>query len=120
MITNKQTSDLEVCYGVMGGFMQPQGHIQTLFNMKHFGMHPQSALDALRVCIEADKEDVYIEDGIPAETVEALRALGHKVTVRRGHDRGVFGRGQIIRMQKDGVRVAGSDPRGDGHAAPQI
>jgi hypothetical protein len=80
--------ELFISYGVMGGFMQPQGHIQVLLNMLR-GMAPQSALDAPRFCISAGSPDsevksqggqagdinseVYLEDGISTETIEALR-----------------------------------------------
>ena len=114
----------------MGGFMQPQGHVQVLLNMLVFGLDPQSALDAPRICIEATGptgesvaavDEVYIEEGIPMATIEALKSLGHNVFQLTGFDRGMFGRGQVIRRSvEDGVTVwsAGSDMRGDGHASP--
>lgn len=124
--------ELHTVYGVMGGFMQPQGHIQVLLNMEVFGMNPQQALDAPRFCIgtgmpDSDKgqamDSVYLEEGIEDEVVEGLRKLGHNVEVLHGYDRTMFGRGQVIRRHVDpttGIAVfsAGSDLRGDGCAIP--
>ncbi|KAJ3307769.1 hypothetical protein HDU76_004385 [Blyttiomyces sp. JEL0837] len=118
-------SKLYLCYGVMGGFMQPQGHVQVLLNMHHFKSNPQHALDLPRICISPEKDGtVYIEEGIKEEVVEGLKGLGHKVMVLRGYQRGMFGRGQIIEVKEvegEGptgrVLVGGSDPRADGCAA---
>ncbi|CAK3749833.1 related to lincomycin-condensing lmbA [Lecanosticta acicola] len=132
LTTNISDQSLHSVYGVMGGFMQPQGHVQVLLNQVVFGMTPQAALDAPRVCIGAGMpgEDgqvsdmvVNLEEGIGEEAVEGMRKLGHQVDVVTGADRGLFGRGQIIRWHVDavenrGVWSAGSDPRGDGHAVP--
>lgn len=111
--------------------MQPQGHVQVLLNMLTFGYNPQAALDAPRVCIGAGMPDpgdvmdrtVYLEEGIGEDTVQGLRELGHEVEVVRGWERGLFGRGQVIRchVEEGSERVvysAGSDPRGDGAAFP--
>ncbi|KAF2812068.1 acylase ACY 1 [Mytilinidion resinicola] len=131
LITNAKDQSLHSVYGVMGGFMQPQGHVQVLLNQLVFKLHPQAALDAPRVCIGAGMPDrdgrmtdrsVYLEEGIKESVVEELKGLGHDVKVVKGYQRGLFGRGQIIRLHvEDGVRVwsAGSDPRGDGAAVPQ-
>ncbi|KAJ5247604.1 hypothetical protein N7468_002587 [Penicillium chermesinum] len=128
LITNVSDGSLHSIYGVMGGYMQPQGHVQVLLNMLAFGYHPQAALDAPRVLIEkpiCEKRNrkIIIEEGISEEVVEGLRRLGHQVEVQAGWDRSVFGRGQIIRVHYDeGQRVysAGSDPRGDGMAFPLL
>jgi gamma-glutamyltranspeptidase / glutathione hydrolase len=128
MITNPADGSLHTVYGVMGGFMQPQGHVQVLLNMLAFGMTPQSALDAPRICIGAGTPEtgkvldrtVYLEEGISDEVVKGLTALGHEVEVLKNWNRGMFGRGQVIRVHvEDGTRVysGGSDPRGDGCAA---
>jgi len=64
---------------------------------------------------------VYLEEGIAEVVVKELRSKGHEVEVVKGHNRGLFGRGQIIRCHvEDGQHVysAGSDPRGDGAALP--
>jgi len=129
MITNPSDQSLHSVYGVMGGFMQPQGHVQVLLNMLTFKYNPQAALDAPRICIGAGMPDqgkvmdktVYLEEGIAEAVVKELRSKGHEVEVVKGHNRGLFGRGQIIRCHvEDGQHVysAGSDPRGDGAALP--
>ncbi|KAL4788204.1 nucleophile aminohydrolase [Aspergillus varians] len=131
MITNASDGSLHSVYGVMGGFMQPQGHVQVLLNMLAFNYHPQAALDAPRVCIAAGNPElgkkldrtVYVEEGISDEAVEGLRKLGHQVKVLKGWERGMFGRGQIIRCHHEEGRVvysAGSDLRGDGMAVPVV
>lgn len=130
LVTRHSDASLWATYGVMGGFMQPQGHVQVLCNMIHHGLSPQSALDAPRICVGAALPDgdghieakVYIEDGIPDSVVQELAALGHDVEVLTHFKRGMFGRGQVIRSHTDadGTRVlsGGSDPRGDGAALP--
>ncbi|CAF3203193.1 unnamed protein product [Rotaria sp. Silwood2] len=119
--------DLLACYGVMGGFMQPQGHLQVLMNMLHFNMNVQAALDAPRFCIgphvpngidEHVESEVFLEDGISEEVLEKLKSFGHHVKLVKGVDRSIFGRGQIIvKVPNDDNRLvwaAGSDPRSDG------
>ncbi|KAL9053712.1 MAG: hypothetical protein Q9162_004586 [Coniocarpon cinnabarinum] len=130
MVTYAETQELLACYGVMGGFMQPQGHVQTLLNMLVFGMDPQQALDAPRICVETPQKGssstatdvVYIEDEVTEEVIKSLREKGHNVQKVSGFARDKFGRGQIIRQSWDeGTRIwsAGSDLRGDGCAMPQ-
>ncbi|RMZ82275.1 hypothetical protein DV738_g1859, partial [Chaetothyriales sp. CBS 135597] len=93
--------ELHSVFGVMGGFMQPQGHLQVLLNMEVFNMNPQEALDAPRFCIAADApsndgfggQKVFLEEGIDDKVVQGLRDLGHNVELVTGwKDRGVFGR----------------------------
>ena len=127
--------ELHSIFGVMGGFMQPQGHMQVLLNMEVFGMNPQQALDAPRICIGAGMPDagdgdtggqtVYIEEGMAPEVISGLRNMGHTVEVLYGWQRFMFGRGQVIRRHYDGegdeaigVWSGGSDLRGDGCAMP--
>ncbi|TKA76674.1 hypothetical protein B0A55_02605 [Friedmanniomyces simplex] len=132
LVTNVSDGSLHSVYGVMGGFMQPQGHVQVLLNQLVFGLTPQAALDSPRVCIGAGMPEagdvfdrtVYLEEGMPEATVKGLKALGHQVEVVTGMARGLFGRGQVIRWSVDkvegkGVWSAGSDSRGDGAAVPQ-
>ena len=128
MITNPDDGTLHTVYGVMGGFMQPQGHVQVLLNMLAFKMNPQAALDAPRFCIGAGMPDagnvfgtVYLEEGISEDVATTLRDMDHDVEIVRGFERGLFGRGQVIRCHVEEGRVvysAGSDPRGDGAAMP--
>jgi gamma-glutamyltranspeptidase / glutathione hydrolase len=107
-------------FSVMGGFMQPQGHVQVMCNMLHFGMDPQTALDAPRFCIEDGTQSgmIGIEDGIPDSVLEELSSMGHRVKRVSGFSRSLFGRGQIIRQdRRNGVLWSGSDPRADGCAS---
>jgi gamma-glutamyltranspeptidase/glutathione hydrolase len=105
-------------FGVMGGFMQPQGHAQVVIGMLDDALNPQEALNRLRVCLEpaTAQGGVALEEGLPAATVAGLAAMGHTVTTVRGYERALFGRGQIIRREPDGVLWGGSDPRADGCA----
>ncbi|KAI9827327.1 MAG: hypothetical protein M1826_006432 [Phylliscum demangeonii] len=129
MITNPGDGSLHTVYGVMGGYMQPQGHVQVLLNMLAFKYNPQAALDAPRFCIGASLPDqgkvlsrtVFLEEGIDEDVANQLRQMGHEVEFLKGWARGNFGRGQVIRVHvEDGLTVysAGSDPRGDGAAVP--
>ncbi|KAI9038595.1 gamma-glutamyltransferase family protein [Aspergillus affinis] len=129
MITNISDGSLHSVYGVMGGFMQPQGHVQVLLNMLAFNYNPQAAMDSPRICIAAAPPElpqdrtVYVEEGISDEAVAGLQQLGHKVKVLKGWERGMFGRGQIIRCHYDDGKLvysAGSDLRGDGMAVPVV
>jgi gamma-glutamyltranspeptidase/glutathione hydrolase len=140
MITRKQADgnhELVASFGVMGGFMQPQGHLQVVMNLVHYLHNPQHTLDLPRICISPPEDDssdpfaytfedaskaiVYVEEGIADEEVEKLRAMGHVCKKLENYSRMMFGRGQIILAHKDkrtGKRVlcAGSDPRGDGQS----
>jgi gamma-glutamyltranspeptidase/glutathione hydrolase len=100
-------------FGVMGGFMQPQGHVQMLMNMIDFGMNPQEALDAPRFELidpYLGPKAVALEHG--ADVAAALSARGHQVVERTAMFG--FGGGQIIVVDEAGVRHGGSDPRKDG------
>ncbi|XP_013777162.1 uncharacterized protein LOC106461847 [Limulus polyphemus] len=135
MLTDINTNELLACYGVMGKFMQPQGHVQVLLNMLEFGMDPQKALDQARICIQPEgtsqkstMDYVLAEDGIPASTIQELKDMGHIISGpilgRQRRDFGVghiISRGQWWNPIKEGCRVknvlwAGTDPRCDGIA----
>ncbi len=97
-------------FGVMGGYMQPQGHIQVLMNSIDFNHNPQAALDAPRWRWNRGRK-VDLEHGVPENIAKALSRKGHEVNWALEPDG--FGRGQII--WKDGdVLVGGSEPRADG------
>jgi gamma-glutamyltranspeptidase/glutathione hydrolase len=108
---------LWLSFGVMGGFMQPQGHLQVVVNMVDYGLDPQAALDAPRFRVdERGGPRVAIETAVPLKTRQALAALGHEVQPETTFAPG-FGGGQVIAFDPDaGVLWGGSDPRKDGCA----
>jgi gamma-glutamyltranspeptidase/glutathione hydrolase len=111
--------DLYASFGVMGGFMQPQGHVQVLVALVDDGLDPQSALDRPRFCIAdgGSSGEVCLEEGMPLAEMPRLAEMGHPLSHVCGHQRAIFGRGQIIlRRASDGVLCGGSDPRADGCA----
>jgi len=125
MIT--KSGELFTSFGIMGGFMQPQAHLQALSNLVDSGQNPQQALDMPRFCLNVDTGggvgaddpggEVYLEKGYTFDDLAALQRKGHHVTPISGRQRAVFGGGQIIqRDPESGVLIAGSDPRKDGCA----
>ncbi len=102
-------------FGVMGGFMQPQGHLQVLMNLIDFNLNPQAALDAPRwQWIEGKK--IKVESNFPKHIADALARKGHEISMAL--DSGSFGRGQIIfKDNKSGVLRGGTEKRTDGHIA---
>lgn len=101
-------------FGVMGGFMQPQGHLQVTAGTVDHGLNAQAVLSAPRWRVE-DGLTVSVESTTPEAVVASLRARGHEVQFPE-MDIG-FGRGQIIWRKADGCYEAGSEPRADGHVA---
>ncbi|MFN2197588.1 MAG: gamma-glutamyltransferase family protein [Anaerolineales bacterium] len=119
MITHAADDALYASFGVMGGFMQPQGHVQVMLGLVNDKLDPQAALDQPRFCITNGEAggQVAIEAGIPFETTAQLAQMGHPVVPVSGQSRAVFGRGQVIvRDRENGVLWGGSDPRADGCA----
>lgn len=102
-------------FGVMGGYMQPQGHMQVVMNTVDFGLNPQASLDAPRwQWIEGKK--VEVEPHFPNHLAQALARKGHQIEVAL--DTGGFGRGQIIwRDPETGVLMGGTESRTDGSIA---
>ncbi len=114
--------ELYASFGIMGGFMQPQAHLQALSNLVDLGYNPQQALDMPRFCLDVDGGGgvgaadpgglVHLEPGFDAD---ALARRGHRVDTVRGRGRALFGGGQILlRDPESGVITAGSDGRKDG------
>ena len=113
-------------FGLMGGAMQPQGHVQIVMNLVDFGMNLQEAGDAPRIQHENDTEPtgqntamhdggvVQLESGFPYETIRALMDKGHHVEWALGP----YGGYQAIKRDPDsGVYFGASESRKDGHAA---
>jgi gamma-glutamyltranspeptidase/glutathione hydrolase len=100
-------------FGVMGGFMQPQGHLQMMVNTLLYGLNPQASLDAPRWQWEGGRT-VGVEHDTTVEIIEGLQARGHDVVAREPSAH--FGRGQIIWRLPGGGYLAGSDKRADGAA----
>lgn len=102
-------------FGVMGGYMQPQGHLQVVMNTIDYGLHPQAALDAPRWQWTSGKT-VHVEPSFPNAIAQALARRGHDIRVTL--DSGSFGRGQIIwRDPSTGVLCGGTESRTDGTVA---
>jgi gamma-glutamyltranspeptidase/glutathione hydrolase len=113
------------CFGVMGGDMQPQGHVQVLVNLIDFGMDAQAAGDAARIRhvgsqtptgkpMAKDGGVVAVESGLSIEAVRGLQRRGHKIVIGSG---GSFGGYQGILIDwKNGVLHGASEPRKDGAA----
>lgn len=102
-------------FGVMGGYMQPQGHVQMVMNLVDFGLNPQAALDAPRWQWLGGLQ-VGIEQNASRDMSAALARRGHEVQV--ACDLTSYGRGQIIlRDPQSGVLCGGTEPRTDAHIA---
>lgn len=113
-----------VSFGLMGGAMQPQGHVQIVTNLIDFGMNLQEAGDAPRIYHEgsssptgpvmSDGGQLYLESGFDYSTVRALMGRGHRI----GSARGPYGGYQaILRDPESGVYFGASESRKDGQAA---
>lgn len=102
-------------FGVMGGPMQAQGHVQMMLRTQLWGQDPQTAVDAPRWRYVAEDE-VAVESSLPEATREALAALGHRIVVEPPDSAFGFGGAQLIERLDAGGYAAGSDPRKDGAA----
>ncbi len=103
-----------------GGDNQPQWNMQTVVNLLDFGMDVQQALEHAKwTGIEKNGRHILrIEEQAGEETLQQLRKMGHELEVIPPF--ACSGASQLIEIRKDGVRLGGSDPRGDGCAMPQI
>jgi gamma-glutamyltranspeptidase/glutathione hydrolase len=101
-------------FGVMGGFMQPQGHLQVVQNLIDYHLNPQAALDAPRWQWLEGRRVILEADFHPSLAAE-LGRRGHRVAIETNY--GHFGRGQIILRGENGVFCAGTEKRCDGYIA---
>jgi gamma-glutamyltranspeptidase/glutathione hydrolase len=101
-------------FGVMGAYMQPQGHVQVVMNTLDFHMDPQQALDAPRWQWMRDGS-VTVEKRFDRGIAESLRQRGHDL--RYEEDVSLFGRGQMIVRLPNGVLVGGTESRTDSNIA---
>ncbi len=116
--THAESGKLHTIFGVMGGMMQAQGHVQVVSALVDDDLDPQAALDRGRFQLEEGSPDgdVLLEDSLDPSTAAELEKRGHRIRILSGLDRSVFGLGQIILKDRRGVYWSGSDPRGDGCA----
>jgi gamma-glutamyltranspeptidase/glutathione hydrolase len=105
-----EKGEVTCSFGVMGGSYQSSGHAHVVCNTVDYGMDPQAAIDSPRAFFEGEKTTV--EPTWPAATIEKVRAMGHDVDVTVKP----IGGGQMIRIDKSGFLVGGSDARKDGMA----
>lgn len=107
-------------FGVMGGFMQPQGHFQVVNALIDDDLNPQDTLNRPRWQLSAGDPagTILIEEGYPVKTMSELARLGHSIRPISGRARIIFGRGHIIlRNNETGVLSGGAEPRSDGQVA---
>lgn len=101
-------------FGVMGAFMQPQGHVQVVTNIIDFNMNPQEAIDAPRWQWIKDKQ-IQVEQDVPNHIINDLISRGHDVKIQP--EISTFGRGQMILRTEEGTLCGGTEKRTDGHIA---
>ena len=102
-------------FGLMGGPMQAQGHVQMMLRMEAWGQDPQTAANAPRWRVVSGRR-VVLEPAAGTAVLEALQAMGHDIAFEAVSLTFGFGGAQIIHRLDDG-HVGGSDPRKDGHVA---
>ena len=101
-------------FGVMGAFMQPQGHVLVVVNTVDYHMNPQEALDAPRIQWTGGKH-IQLEREVPAHIAQDLTRRGHEVEIVNSNLH--MGRGQIIWKTENGLYIGGTEPRCDGTVA---
>ena len=101
-------------FGVMGAFMQPQGHVQVVVNTVDYHMNPQEALDAPRMQWTGERH-IQLEREVPAHIGKKLAEMGHEVEIVNTNLS--MGRGEIIWRTENGLLVGGTEPRCDGAVA---
>lgn len=114
-----EDGEFRASFGVMGGDIQPQGHMQVVANLVDSGLNPQAALDTPRFRFLEDHEVTLETSRLPEETVENLRERGHDVITEEEYfvpDANHYGGAQLIYRTDDGTLIGGSEPRRDGQA----
>ena len=104
-----------MAFGVMGGPMQAQGHLMMTLRTQLHGQDVQAAVDAPRWRV-TEGLGVACESSMPAKTLEALAALGHRIDVEAPDEAFGFGGAQLVHRLEGGGYAGGSDPRKDGCA----
>ena len=114
----RKNGEFRASWGVMGGSMQPQGHLQVLLSLVDLGLNPQAAMDAPRFRWINGNKIALETSRIPDSTVAELRKKGHDVLEEHlfFNPREHFGGGQFIYSDQKGTLIGGSDPRRDGIA----
>jgi len=103
-----------LAFGLMGGPMQAQGHVQMAQRILTYGQDPQTAVEAPRWRVLSGRR-VAVEPTMNPSLIDELRVRGHDIVVERGNALWAFGGAQIVQRTENGY-VAGSDPRKDGQA----
>ncbi|WP_428375376.1 gamma-glutamyltransferase family protein [Lichenicoccus sp.] len=103
-----------MAFGVMGGPIQAQGHLQMAMRVLGYGQNPQAAADAPRWRVVKGRA-LAVEPGLGAAAIEALRARGHDIVVEPPEAVFAFGGAQLVLRTEEGF-IGGSDPRKDGQA----
>ena len=104
-----------MAFGVMGGMMQAQGHVQMTLRTKLWGQDVQCAVDAPRWRV-TDGLGVSVEESMPLDVVDKLKLIGHEVTIEKFDREMGFCGAQLIHRLDSGGYAGGSDPRKDGGA----
>lgn len=101
-------------FGVMGGFMQPQAHVQVMANYIDCGLNPQACIDAPRWQWTKGK-NISVEAAFPAHIYEELAMRGHKIAY--DGNTGMYGKGQMIFNTPDATLIGATEPRCEGACA---
>ena len=101
-------------FGVMGGPMQAQGHVQMVIRSHLWQQNPQEAIDAPRWRVEGGL-DLACEGSMNTEVLSFLSELGHNISIKNSNDAFGFGGAQLIRRLPNGFYIGGSESRKDGH-----
>ncbi len=114
----REEGEFRASWGVMGGSMQPQGHLQVVANLVDSGLNPQTALDAPRFRFTEGKRVALETNRLTKQTVSGLLERGHDLIDEDTFlgEGGHFGGGQFVYRDPEGTLIGGSDPRRDGQA----